>query len=118
MKGNILKACQLTSDMLTLDPRVSVAEFGPRDADPLPAGRAHVWGEGHAAVVLHALELVLLGRLHVHNGVLVHVLLQDHSLFGCTVAGHLNPLLLLVDENGYDEKDDYSQEKTCQNPGC
>lgn len=54
---------------------MSIAELGPRDADPVPTGRVHVWGEGHATVILHTLELVLLGRLHVHN-----VLLQDHSL--------------------------------------
>lgn len=49
---------------------VSVGEFGPRDGDPLC-----VRWEAHGA-----LELVLFGRLHVHDRVRVHVLLQDHRL--------------------------------------
>lgn len=34
------------------------------------------------------------------------------------VAGHLHPLLLLVDEYRHDEEDDDGKEKTCQDPGC
>lgn len=57
------------------------AQLGPGDAHPVSPRRAQLRGEVDD-VVLYALELVLLGRLHVHHGVLVHVLLQDHRLGG------------------------------------
>lgn len=60
---------------------MSVAQLSPRDDDPLPIGRACAWWEGRAAVLLHALELVLLGWLCVHNRVFVDVLLKDHGLW-------------------------------------
>ncbi len=39
-------------------------------------------------------------------------------LLWCTVAGHLHPLLFLIDKQGHDEEDDDGQEETCQDPGC
>lgn len=53
---------------LALDFAVAVAEFGSRDAQPsVPARRSHVRGEVDPTVVLHVLELVLLGRFHVDH---------------------------------------------------
>lgn len=60
---------------------MSVAQFGPWDVDPLSIGRTRAWREGHAAVVLHTLELVLLGRLCVYYRALVHVFFEDHGLW-------------------------------------
>ena len=69
--------------LLSLARRPVVAQLGPGDGHLVPAGGAHLWGEvDDAAVVLHVLELVLLGGLHVDHRVLVHVLLQDHRLKG------------------------------------
>lgn len=42
----------------------------------------------------------------------------DFYLFGRAVAGHLDPVLPLVDQDGHDEEDDDSQEDAGQNPGC
>ena len=62
-------------------PAVAHAELGPGNGHPLPARRAAFGREvDDSIVVLHVLELVLLGGLHVHHRVLVHVLLQDHRL--------------------------------------
>lgn len=43
--------------------------------------------------------------------------ITSHLLW-CTVARHLHPLLLLVDEYRHNEEDDDGEEKTCQDPGC
>lgn len=60
-------------------PVVAHAQLGPGDGHLVHAG--HFRGEvDDAAVVLHILELVLLGGLHVDHRVLVYVLLQDHRL--------------------------------------
>lgn len=62
-------------------PVVAHAQLGPGDGHLVHTGGAHFWGEmDDAAVVLHILKFVLLGRLHVDHGVLVHMLLQDHRL--------------------------------------
>lgn len=62
-------------------PVVAQAQLGPGDGHLVRAGGIHLRREvDDAAVVLHILELVLLGGLHVDHRVLVHMLLQDHSL--------------------------------------
>lgn len=57
-------------------PLVARAQLGPGDGHLLQAGGTHLRGEvDDAAVVLHVLELVLLGGLHVDHRVLVHLFL-------------------------------------------
>lgn len=43
---------------------------------------------------------------------------SDFYLFGRAVAGHLDPVLPLVDQDGHDEEDDDGQKDAGQNPGC
>ena len=74
-------------------PVVAHAQLGPGDGHLVRAGGAHLRREvDDAAVVLHVLELVLLGGLHVDHRVLVHMLLQDHSLSRTGKKEHI-PLL-------------------------
>lgn len=49
-------------------PVVAHAQFGPWDCHLVHARRAHFWREmDDATFVLHVLEFVLLGGLHVHH---------------------------------------------------
>ena len=83
-------------------PAVAHAQLGPGNGHPVPARGAAFGREvDDPTVVLHVLELVLLGGLHVHHRVLVHVLLQDHRLGRTTMedmsldAHERDPILLL-----------------------
>lgn len=71
-----LFVCLFVCLFLARRPVVAHAQFGPGDGHLVQTRGAHLRGEvDDAAVVLHILELVLLGRLHVDHRVLVDVFL-------------------------------------------
>lgn len=64
------------AEFLARRPVVAHAQLGPGDGHLVHTGGAHLWREmDDAAVVLHILKFVLLGGLHVDNGILVYMLL-------------------------------------------